>query len=248
MGVSSTKEDVHAAIEKADLGGLFPNAFCKINADFMTQDNHSKVIVQHEDGAGSKIVQNYLHYRETDDPSWFRSSAMDAAFMNTDDVICVGANSPMALSDTIDRNTHYIRGDVISEIISSFERTANLLRNRWGVPIKFTGGETADLVDQVRTITLNASITTIFLRRDVITGEDISPGDVIIGLESAGQATYEYEENSGIGSNGLTLARNGLMKRYYLKEYPRPRVLRMLSKAFATSDTSHGMTFMMISA
>lgn len=216
-GVSASKEDVHKAIEKLDKG-LFPKAFCKIVADTLTGDPDYCTIM-HADGAGTKTSLAYLYWKETDDLSVWRGIAQDAIVMNTDDLLCVGAVGPMLLSSTIDRNKNRIPGEVIAEIINGTEEVLEMLRNH-GVDIRSTGGETADVGDLVRTVTVNSTVVARMRRSEVVDNARIQAGDVIVGLSSYGQATYEKEYNGGMGSNGLTSARHDVLAKYLAGKYP----------------------------
>lgn len=216
-GVSASKEDVHKAIEKLDKG-LFPKAFCKIVPDTLTGDP-SYCTIMHADGAGTKTSLAYLYWKETGDLSVWRGIAQDAIVMNTDDLLCVGAVGPMLLSSTIDRNKNKIPGEVIAEIINGTEEVLAMLRS-YGVEIYSTGGETADVGDLVRTITVNSTVVARMKREDVIDNANIRPGDVIVGLASYGQAVYEKEYNGGMGSNGLTSARHDILAGYLSSRYP----------------------------
>lgn len=216
-GVSASKEDVHKAIEKLDKG-LFPKAFCKIVADTLTGDPDYCTIM-HADGAGTKTSLAYLYWKETGDLSVWRGIAQDAIVMNTDDLLCVGAVGPMLLSSTIDRNKNRIPGEVIAEIINGTEEVLEMLRNH-GVDIRSTGGETADVGDLVRTVTVNSTVVARMRRSEVVDNARIQAGDVIVGLSSYGQATYEKEYNGGMGSNGLTSARHDVLAKYLAGKYP----------------------------
>lgn len=216
-GVSSTKEDVHAAIAKTDKG-LFPGAFCKIVPDFLGDDPEYCAIM-HADGAGTKSSLAYLYWRETGDPSVFKGIAQDAIVMNTDDLMCVGALDGMLLSSSIGRNKQRIPGEVIKAIIEGTEEVVEMF-NRFGVKVVSTGGETADVGDLVRTIIVDSTVMARMRRADVIDNQNIRPGDAIVGLASFGQAAYETEYNSGIGSNGLTSARHDVFCSDYAEKYP----------------------------
>jgi phosphoribosylformylglycinamidine cyclo-ligase len=216
-GVSASKEDVHKAIEKIDKG-LFPKAFCKITPDFLTNDADFCSIM-HADGAGTKTSLAYLYWKETGDISVWRGVAQDAVVMNTDDLLCVGCTGPMLLSSTIDRNKNLIPGEVIAEIINGTEETLQMLRDN-GVEIYSTGGETADVGDLVRTVTVNSTVVARMKRSEVISNHHIKGGDVIVGLASYGQANYETAYNGGMGSNGLTSARHDVLSKIYAEKYP----------------------------
>lgn len=216
-GVSASKEDVHKAIEKLDKG-VFPKAFCKIVPDTLAGDSDYCTIM-HADGAGTKTSLAYLYWKETGDVSVWRGIAQDAVVMNTDDLLCVGATGPMLLSSTIDRNKNKIPGEVIAEIINGTEEVLEMLRG-FGVEIYSTGGETADVGDLVRTITVNSTVIARMKRADVIDNANIQSGDVIVGLASYGQASYETTYNGGMGSNGLTSARHDVLAKYLAEHYP----------------------------
>lgn len=216
-GVSASKEDVHRAIANLDKG-LFPKAFCKIVPDTLAGDPDYCTIM-HADGAGTKTSLAYLYWKETGDLSVWRGIAQDSIVMNTDDLICVGATGPMLISSSIDRNKNKIPGDVIAEIINGTEEVLEMLRSH-GVAIYSTGGETADVGDLVRTITVNSTIIARMKRADVISNDNIKTGDVIVGLASFGQASYETTYNGGMGSNGLTSARHDVLDSYLASKYP----------------------------
>ena len=204
-GVSADKEDVHKAIKNVDKG-LYPQAFCKIVEDYLGQDPDYCTIM-HADGAGTKSSLAYLYWRETGDLSVWKGIAQDAIIMNTDDLLCAGATDNILLSSTIGRNKNLIPGEVIGAIINGTEEVLEMLRS-YGMNIFSTGGETADLGDLVRTIVVDSTITARMKRDEVISNENIQPGDVIVGLASYGQASYEDSYNGGMGSNGLTSARH----------------------------------------
>lgn len=216
-GVSASKEDVHKAIAQLDKG-LFPKAFCKIVPDTLAGDPDFCTIM-HADGAGTKSSLAYLYWRETGDLSVWRGIAQDAVVMNTDDLICVGATGPMLLSSTIGRNKNLIPGEVIAEIISGTEEVLQMLRDH-GIDIYSTGGETADVGDLVRTIIVDSTVIARMRRDHVISNDRIQSGDVIVGLASFGQATYETSYNGGMGSNGLTSARHDVLAHYLADKYP----------------------------
>ncbi|MGV3602015.1 MAG: AIR synthase related protein [Dyadobacter fermentans] len=213
-GVSASKEDVHKAIEKIDKG-LFPKAFCKIVPDTLAGDPDYCTIM-HADGAGTKTSLAYLYWKETGDISVWKGIAQDAIVMNTDDLLCVGATGPMLYSSTIDRNKNRIPGEVIAEVINGAEEVLEMLRS-YGVEIYSTGGETADVGDLVRTVTVNSTVIARMKRSEVVDNANIQAGDVIVGLASYGQATYESEYNGGMGSNGLTSARHDILGKYLSK-------------------------------
>ncbi len=216
-GVSSQKEDVHRAIARLDKG-LFPYAFCKIVPDLLANDP-TYCTVMHADGAGTKSSLAYLYWRETGDLSVWRGIAQDAVVMNTDDLLCVGTVGPMLLSSTIGRNKNLVPGEVIAEIIDGTEEILQLLRD-YGCPIHSTGGETADVGDLVRTIIVDSTVVARMPRADVISNDRIQAGDVVVGLSSFGQATYEKTYNGGMGSNGLTSARHDVLAHYLADRYP----------------------------
>ena len=216
-GVSASKEDVHNAIKNIDKG-LFPKAFCKIIPDYLTNDD-DYCIIMHADGAGTKSSLAYLYWKETGDISVWKGIAQDALIMNIDDLLCVGATDNILLSSTIGRNKNLIPGDVISAIISGTEELISELKS-FGVTIHSTGGETADVGDLVRTIIVDSTVTARMKRSDVIDNANIRPGNVIVGLASFGQATYEKSYNGGMGSNGLTSARHDVFSKYLATKYP----------------------------
>ena len=216
-GVSASKEDVHNAIKNIDKG-LFPKAFCKIVPDYLTNDD-DYCLIMHADGAGTKSSLAYMYWRETGDLSVWKGIAQDALIMNIDDLLCVGATDNIMLSSTIGRNKNLIPGDVISAIINGTEELISDLKS-FGVTIHSTGGETADVGDLVRTIIVDSTVTARVKRSDVIDNANIKEGDVIIGLESFGQASYEKEYNGGMGSNGLTSARHDVFHKYLAEKYP----------------------------
>ncbi len=216
-GVSAQKEDVHNAIKNIDKG-LFPKAFCKIVPDYLTNDD-DYCLIMHADGAGTKSSLAYLYWKETGDLSVWKGIAQDALIMNIDDLLCVGATDNIMLSSTIGRNKNLVPGEVISAIINGTEELIDELK-KFGVTIHATGGETADVGDVVRTIIVDSTVTARMKRSDVIDNANIQAGDVIVGLESFGQATYEQEYNGGMGSNGLTSARHDVFAHYLAEKYP----------------------------
>lgn len=216
-GVSAGKEDVHNAIKNVDKG-LFPKAFCKIVPDALTGDE-DYCLVMHADGAGTKSALAYMYWKETGDISVWKGIAQDALIMNIDDLLCVGATDHIMLSSTIGRNKNVIPGEVISAIINGSEELLAELKS-YGVTIHSTGGETADVGDLVRTIIVDSTVTARMKRSDVIDNANIRSGDVIVGLSSSGQATYEKEYNGGMGSNGLTSARHDVFDKYLAQKYP----------------------------
>jgi phosphoribosylformylglycinamidine cyclo-ligase len=216
-GVSSTKEDVHAAIKKIDKG-LFPKAFCKVIPDLLGGDPDFCNIM-HADGAGTKSSLAYIYWKETGDLSVWKGIARDAIVMNTDDLLCVGVCDNILISSTIGRNKNLIPGEVISAVINGTEEFLEELRTM-GIGIWSTGGETADLGDLVRTIVVDSTVVARARRSDIISNDKIKPGDVIVGLASSGQTIYENEYNSGMGSNGLTSARHDIFAPYLASKYP----------------------------
>jgi phosphoribosylformylglycinamidine cyclo-ligase len=216
-GVSASKEDVHRAIANLDKG-LFPRAFCKVTADLLGGDP-DYCSIMHADGAGTKSSLAYIYWKETGDLSVWKGIAQDAVVMNVDDLLCVGATDSVFLSSTIGRNKNRIPGEVINAIIKGTEEVLAELRGL-GLEIYSTGGETADLGDLVRTVVVDSTVVTRMKRRDVIDNARIQAGDVIVGLASFGQASYEKEYNGGMGSNGLTSARHDVFGRHYARKYP----------------------------
>ncbi|MEZ4816894.1 MAG: AIR synthase-related protein [Flavobacteriaceae bacterium] len=216
-GVSAAKEDVHKAIKNVDKG-LFPKAFCKIVPDFLT-GSKDHCLVMHADGAGTKSSLAYMYWKETGDLSVWKGIAQDALIMNIDDLLCVGAVDDILLSSTIGRNKNLIPGEVISAIITGTEELISELK-KFGVTIHSTGGETADVGDLVRTIIVDSTVTARMKRSDVIDNANIQPGDVIVGLASFGQSSYETEYNGGMGSNGLTSARHDVFAKELAVKYP----------------------------
>ncbi len=216
-GVSAGKEDVHNAIKKVDKG-LFPQAFCKIVPDTLTGDE-AYCIVMHADGAGTKSSLAYMYWKETGDLSVWKGIAQDALIMNIDDLLCVGATDNILLSSTIGRNKNLVPGEVISAIINGTEELLAELRNQ-GIGIQSTGGETADVGDLVRTLIVDSTVVCRMKREEVISNHTIQPGDVIVGLSSFGQASYESSYNGGMGSNGLTSARHDVFSHELAAKYP----------------------------
>lgn len=216
-GVSAMKEDVHAAIKNIDKG-IFPHAFCKIMPDVLGGDPEYCNIM-HADGAGTKSSLAYMYWKETGDLSVWRGIAQDAIVMNTDDLLCVGAVDNILVSSTIGRNKMLIQGEVISAIINGTDELLAEMREM-GIGIYPTGGETADVGDLVRTIIVDSTVTCRMKRSEVIDNANIRPGDVIVGLSSCGQATYEKQYNGGMGSNGLTSARHDVFAKYLAEKYP----------------------------
>lgn len=216
LGVSSKKEDVHKAIQSIDKG-LFPGAFCKIVQDVGRRDDYCSIF--HSDGAGTKASLAYMYFKETDKISVFRGIVRDALVMNIDDMLCVGATGNFFISNNIGRNKRFISGEVISTIIKEYFTYSEKL-SEFGLNVVMCGGETADVGDIVKTLLVDASVFTSMKREDIINAENIKAGDVIVGLASDGRASYEDEFNSGIGSNGLTLARHGVLSHAYYKKFP----------------------------
>ena len=216
-GVSAAKEDVHNAIKNIDKG-IFPQAFCKIIPDILGGDPEYCNIM-HADGAGTKSSLAYMYWKETGDLSVWKGIAQDALIMNTDDLLCVGAVDNILVSSTIGRNKMLIPGEVISAIINGTDELLQQMRDM-GIGIYATGGETADVGDLVRTIIVDSTVTCRMKRSDVIDNANIRPGDVIVGLSSCGQATYETAYNGGMGSNGLTSARHDVFSKYLAEKYP----------------------------
>lgn len=216
-GVSASKEDVHNAIKNIDKG-LFPKAFCKIVPDYLTQDE-AYCLIMHADGAGTKSSLAFMYWKETGDISVWKGIAQDALIMNIDDLLCVGATDNILLSSTIGRNKNLIPSEVISAIINGTEELISELKT-YGVTIHSTGGETADVGDIVRTIIVDSTVTARMKRSDVIDNANIKAGDVIVGLASFGQSSYEKDYNGGMGSNGLTSARHDVFDNYLAQKYP----------------------------
>jgi phosphoribosylformylglycinamidine cyclo-ligase len=216
-GVSADKEDVHNAIKNVDKG-LFPKSFCKIVPDYLSNDS-DYCLVMHADGAGTKSSLAYMYWKETGDLSVWKGIAQDALVMNIDDLLCVGAVDNIMLSSTIGRNKNLISGDVIKAIIEGTEELITEMSN-YGVNIKSTGGETADVGDLVRTIIVDSTVVARMKKSDVIDNANISNGDLIVGLESFGKANYESQYNGGMGSNGLTSARHDVFSKKLASKYP----------------------------
>jgi phosphoribosylformylglycinamidine cyclo-ligase len=216
-GVSAQKEEVHQATEKLDKG-LYPYAFCKLYPDTLGNDK-DWVNVMHADGAGTKSILAYLYWKETGDISVWKGIARDAVFMNLDDLLCVGIYDNILFSSTIDRNKRLIPGEVLEAVISGTQEVFDELRN-FGCHIHYLGGETADVGDVVRTVAVNGTMAARWPKNRVIGNDKIHPGDLILGFGSSGQAVYETEYNSGIGSNGLTSARHDVLDRSYAAGYP----------------------------
>jgi len=215
-GVSAQKEEVHAAVKNLNQG-LFPNAFCKIYPDYLGNDPEY-VNVMHADGAGTKSILAYLYWKETGDISVWKGIAQDAVVMNLDDLLCVGIYDNIIFNSTIDRNKNLIPGEVLEQIINGTQEFFELMKT-FGINIHYLGGETADVGDVVRTIAVNGTMTARWSKLKIISNENIKPGDLIVGLASFGQATYEKNDNSGIGSNGLTSARHDILDKYYAENF-----------------------------
>ena len=215
-GVSAQKEEVHAAVKNLDQG-LYPNAFCKVYPDFLGGDD-DYVNVMHADGAGTKSILAYLYWKETGDISVWKGIAQDAVVMNLDDLLCVGIHDNIVFNSTIDRNKKLIPGEVLEQIINGTQEVFDMLK-KYGVNIRYLGGETADVGDVVRSVAVNGTMTCRWPKDKVISNEKIKAGDVIVGLASFGQSNYETEYNSGLGSNGLTSARHDVLNKYYADEF-----------------------------
>ena len=215
-GVSAQKEEVHAAVRNLDQG-IFPKAFCKIYPDFLGGDSEF-INVMHADGAGTKSILAYLYWKETGDVSVWKGIAQDAVVMNLDDLLCVGIYDNIIFNSTIDRNKNLITAEVLEQVINGTQEFFNLMKT-YGINIHYLGGETADVGDVVRTIAVNGTMTARWPKSKIISNEKITPGNVIVGLASFGQATYESAYNSGIGSNGLTSARHDILNKYYAENY-----------------------------
>jgi phosphoribosylformylglycinamidine cyclo-ligase len=216
-GVSAQKEEVHAAIKDLDQG-LYPNAFCKLYADYLGGQS-DYINIMHADGAGTKSILAYLYWKETGDATVWKGIAQDAIAMNLDDLLCVGIYDQILFSSTIDRNKLVITGEVLSEVINGTQDFFNTLK-KFGIQIEFLGGETADVGDVVRTIAVNGTMTARWPKEKLITNDKIAAEQVIVGFSSYGQASYETAYNSGLGSNGLTSARHDVLEHSYAKKYP----------------------------
>ncbi len=216
-GVSSSKKDVHDAIKNIDKG-IYPKAFCKIIPDYLAGDP-DYCNIMHADGAGTKSSLAYIYWKETNDISVWKGIAQDAIIMNIDDLLCIGAVDNILLSSTIGRNKNLIPGEVISAIINGTNQVIDEFHDM-GINIQFTGGETADVGDLVRTVIVDSTVSCRMKRSDVISNENIKDGDVIVGLSSSGKATYEKHYNGGMGSNGLTSARHDVFSKYLADKYP----------------------------
>lgn len=215
-GVSAQKEDVHEAVRNLNQG-LFPFAFCKIYDDSLAGDSNY-INVMHADGAGTKSILAYLYWKETGDLSVWKGIAQDAVVMNLDDLLCVGIYDNIVFNSTIDRNKNLIPGEVLQQIINGTQEVFDMLKS-FGISINYLGGETADVGDVVRTVTVNGTMTSRWEKRKIISNEKINDGDVIVGFASYGKANYETQYNSGIGSNGLTSARHDVLYKKYASVY-----------------------------
>jgi phosphoribosylformylglycinamidine cyclo-ligase len=215
-GVSAQKEEVHAAVQKLDQG-LYPNAFCKIYPDYLGGDENF-INVMHADGAGTKSILAYLYWKETGDISVWKGIAQDAVVMNLDDLLCVGIYDNIVFNSTIDRNKNLITGEVLEQVINGTQELFDTLKT-FGVHIHYLGGETADVGDVVRSVAVNGTMTCRWPKDKIISNDNIQAGDVIVGLASFGQASYETTYNSGIGSNGLTSARHDALSKYYANHF-----------------------------
>ena len=215
-GVSAQKEEVHAAVKNLDQG-IFPNAFCKIYPDYLGGDD-AYINVMHADGAGTKSILGYLYWKKTGDLSVWKGIAQDAVVMNLDDLLCVGIYDNIIFNSTIDRNKNLIPGEVLKQVINGTQEFFDLMKS-FGINIHYLGGETADVGDVVRTIAVNGTMTARWPKSKIISNEKIMAGNVIVGLASFGQASYENNYNSGIGSNGLTSARHDILDKYYAENY-----------------------------
>ena len=216
-GVSAGKEEVHAAVKNLDKG-LYPKAFSRIYPDYLGGDDAFCNLMS-SDGTGTKSIIAYMYWKETGDLSVWKNIAIDVIVMNLDDLLCVGATGPFLYTSIINRNKHLIPGEVIAAVIQGAQEFIDEMQ-KYGIDIKYMGGETADLGDSVRTTTIDGSMTARMEKKDLIITNQIQPGDVIVGLESTGQASYETAYNSGIGSNGLTSARHDILNKSYLENYP----------------------------
>ena len=214
-GVSPTKDDVKAAVKNQDKG-VFPGAFCKLIEDIAGDPEYCTAL--HADGAGTKSSVAYLMYKETGNYDWFKGLAQDSLVMNTDDLACVGAINNLSLSNTIGRNAHLVDGKAIAKVIEGYDEMIGKMADL-GIDIKMCGGETADVGDLVRTLIVDSTIVARERRDNIINAANIQPGDIIVGLASFGQATYEDSYNSGMSSNGLTAARHMLLSKYYFENY-----------------------------
>jgi phosphoribosylformylglycinamidine cyclo-ligase len=215
-GVSAQKEEVHSAVKNLDQG-IFPKAFCKIYPDYLG-GNNDFINVMHADGAGTKSILAYLYWKETGDVSVWKGIAQDAVVMNLDDLLCVGIYDNIIFNSTIDRNKNLITAEVLEQVINGTQEFFDLMKT-YGINIHYLGGETADVGDVVRTVAVNGTMTARWPKSKIISNEKINAGNVIVGLTSFGQARYETNYNSGIGSNGLTSARHDILNKYYAEKY-----------------------------
>ncbi len=244
-GVSAQKEEVHAAVQKLDQG-LFPHAFCKIYPDYLGGDDNY-INVMHADGAGTKSILAYLYWKETGDISVWKGIAQDAIVMNLDDLLCVGIYDNIVFNSTIDRNKHLIPGEVLQAIINGSQELFNTLKS-FGVNIHYLGGETADVGDVVRSVAVNGTMTCRWPKDKIITNEKIKANDVIVGFASFGQANYETNYNSGLGSNGLTSARHDVLSKFYASSFKEsydtnlPDEVVYIGKHRLTDKTNSGTT------
>ena len=244
-GVSAQKEDVHKAIAKLDKG-LFPAAFCKIYPDYWGNDP-DYCNLMHADGAGTKSILAYMYWKETGDISVWQGIAIDSIVMNIDDMLCVGATGPFTYSSTIGRNKHLIPGEVISALINGTQSYFDKLK-QYGIAVHLMGGETADVGDVVRTVIVDGTMACRMRRDKLVTTDKMKPGDVVVSFASYGQATYEDEYNSGMGSNGLTSARHEMLKHDYAQKFPEsvdpnlPKEVVYNGKYALTDPTETGLT------
>ncbi len=244
-GVSAQKEDVHKAVAKLDKG-LFPAAFCKIYPDYWGGDD-AYCNLMHADGAGTKSILAYMYWKETGDMSVWQGIAIDSIVMNIDDMLCVGATGPFTYSSTIGRNKHLIPGDVISALINGTQSYFDRLK-QYGIDVHLMGGETADVGDVVRTVIVDGTMACRMRRDKLVTTDNMKAGDVVVSFASYGQATYEDEYNSGMGSNGLTSARHEMLKHDYATQYPEsvdpglPKAVVYNGKYSLTDITETGLT------
>ncbi len=238
-GVSAQKEEVHEAVKNLDQG-LFPNAFCKVYPDYLGGDTNW-INVMHADGAGTKSILAYLYWKETGDINVWKGIAQDAVVMNLDDLLCVGIYDNIVFNSTIDRNKHLIPGEVLSAIINGTQELFDTLKS-FGVNIHYLGGETADVGDVVRTVAVNGTMTCRWPKSKIISNDKIAEGDVIVGLASYGQSTYETQYNSGLGSNGLTSARHDVLNKFYAENFKEsydnnlPDVVVYVGESMLTTD------------
>src|SRR5882757_4492539 len=215
-GVSAQKEEVHAAVAGLD-HGLFPHAFCKVYPDLLGGSDEY-VNIMHADGAGTKSILAYLYWKETGDINVWKGIAQDAVVMNLDDLLCVGVYDNIVFNSTIDRNKNLVSGDILKQVINGTQELFDTLKS-FNVNIHYLGGETADVGDVVRTVAVNGTMTSRWPKNKIISNDKIKAGDVIVGFAGYGQASYESEYNSGIGSNGLTSARHDVLSKYYADNF-----------------------------